>query len=104
LLDYHNKKCYNIDMKIIEVLIYTLGILEFPFDETQKCRPQAEALIDKHAEALIDKHTVFIDYIDNPIYWAKGDYWLGEDGKHYRLAGFRCIDKETGKEIGKSDW
>tara|TARA_R110000803_G_C11708071_1_gene286492 strand:- start:89 stop:340 length:252 start_codon:yes stop_codon:yes gene_type:complete len=83
-------------MKIIEVLIYTLGILEFPFDETQKCRPQAEA--------LIDKHTVFIDYIDNPIYWAKGDYWLGEDGKHYRLAGFRCIDKETGKEIGKSDW
>jgi hypothetical protein len=28
-------------MNIIEVLIYGLGILEFPFDETQKCQPQA---------------------------------------------------------------
>jgi len=33
--------------------------------------------------------------------WAPGDYWLGEDGNRYRLAGIRCIDKETGKEIGR---
>ena len=25
-------------MKVIEILIYGLGVLEFPFDETQKCR------------------------------------------------------------------
>ena len=34
-----------------------------------------------------------------PEFWAEGDYWLGEDGKRYRLAGHRCINKETGKEI-----
>jgi hypothetical protein len=28
------------------------------------------------------------------------NYWLGDDGKHYRVAGFRCINKETEKEIG----
>ena len=79
-------------MNIIEVLIYGLGILEFPFDETQKCRPQATE--------LFATKTIQIDYIEPPTYWAEGDYWIGDDGKHYRVAGFRCINKETEKEIG----
>ena len=39
-----------------------------------------------------------------PEFWAEGDYWIGDNGKHYRLAGFRCIDKETGKEVGGPWW
>ena len=81
---------------VIEILIYGLGLLEFPFDETKKCRPQAEA--------LLATKTIQIDYIDPPTYWAEGDYWIGDDGKHYRLAGFRCIDKETDKEVGGKSW
>jgi hypothetical protein len=46
------------------------------------------------------RKTIQIDYIDPPTYWAEGDYWIGDDGKHYRVAGFRCINKETEKEIG----
>ena len=46
----------------------------------------------------------WVEEINPPEFWAEGDYWIGDDGKHYRLAGFRCIDKETGKEVGKSGW
>tara|TARA_Y100000590_G_scaffold450767_1_gene591009 strand:- start:90 stop:344 length:255 start_codon:yes stop_codon:yes gene_type:complete len=83
-------------MKVIEILIYGLGLLEFPFDDTQKCRPQAET--------LLAEKTIWVEEINPPEFWAEGDYWIGDDGKHYRLAGFRCIDKETGKEVGKSGW
>ena len=80
-------------MKVIEILIYGLGVLEFPFDETQKCRPQASD--------ILKQNTIVVNRIDPPEFWAVGDYWI-KDGKHYRLAGFRCVDKETGKEVGKS--
>ena len=83
-------------MKVIEILIYGLGVLEFPFDDTQKCRPQASE--------LIQEKTIWVEEINPPTYWAEGDYWIGDDGKHYRLAGFRCIDKETGKEVGGPWW
>ena len=83
-------------MQVIEILIYGLGLLEFPYDDTQKCRPQAEA--------LLAEKTIHVKEIDPPTYWAEGDYWIGDDGKHYRLAGFRCIDKETGKEVGGPWW
>ena len=83
-------------MKVIEILIYGLGLLEFPFNDTQKCRPQAET--------LLAEKTIWVEEINPPEFWAEGDYWIGDDGKHYRLAGFRCIDKETGKEVGKSGW
>ena len=83
-------------MQVIEILIYGLGMLEFPYDDTQKCRPQTEA--------LLAEKTIYVKEIDPPTYWAEGDYWIGDDGKHYRLAGFRCIDKETGKEVGGRWW
>ena len=81
-------------MKVIEILIYGLGVLEFPYDDTQKCRPQASE--------IFETRTIQVDYIDPPTYWAEGTYWIGDDGKHYRLAGFRCFDKETNKEIGRN--
>ena len=80
-------------MKVIEILIYGLGVLEFPFDETQKCRPQASD--------ILKQNTIVVNRIDPPEFLAEGDYWI-KDGKHYRLSGFRCVDKETGKEVGKS--
>ncbi len=83
-------------MKVIEILIYGLGVLEFPYDDTQKCRPQASAIFEKNGV----EHIADID--PEQGLWAEGDYWLGEDGKRYRLAGHRCIDKETGKEIGRN--
>ena len=80
-------------MKVIEILIYGLGVLEFPFDETQKCIPQA---ID-----ILKQNTIVGNRIDQPEFCAEGDYWIKDD-KHYRLAGFRYVNKETGKKVGKS--
>ena len=62
-------------MKVIEILIYGLGVLEFPFDETQKCRPQASD--------ILKQNTIVVNRIDPPEFWAEGDYWI-KDGKHYR--------------------
>ena len=59
----------------------------------EKCRPQASD--------ILKQNTIVVNRIDPPEFWAEGDYWI-KDGKHYRLAGFRCVDKETGKEVGKS--
>lgn len=85
---------YNRDMKVIEILIYGLGILEFPYDDNLKnCHANANLIYQQNGVEFFTK-------IDPPEFWAEGDYWLGEDGKRYRLAGHRCIDKETGKEIG----
>ena len=83
-------------MKVIEILIYGLGMLEFPYDESIKnCHLNASVIYDNNAVEHFTK-------MDPPEFWAEGDYWLGEDGKRYRLAGHRCIDKETGKEIGRN--
>ena len=83
-------------MKVIEILIYGLGVLEFPFDESIKnCHLNASAIYDNNGVEHFTK-------MDPPEFWAEGDYWLGEDGKRYRLAGHRCLDKETGKEIGRN--
>ena len=51
-------------------------------------------------KALLAEKTIYVEEIEPPTYWAEGNYWIGEDDKHYRLAGFRCIDKETEKEVG----
>ena len=59
-------------MKVIEILIYGLGVLEFPFDETQKCRPQASD--------ILKQNTIVVNRIDPPEFWAEGDYWI-KDGK-----------------------
>ena len=83
-------------MKVIEILIYGLGMLEFPYDESIKnCHLNASVIYDNNGVEHFTK-------MDPPELWAEGDYWLGEDGKRYRLAGHRCIDKETGKEIGRN--
>ncbi len=95
-LDIDRKRCYNIHMKVIEILIYGLGMLEFPYDESIKnCQLNASVIFEQHK-------VEYIDELDpSKGLWAPGDYWLGEDGNRYRLAGIRCIDKETGKEIGR---
>jgi hypothetical protein len=83
-------------MKVIEILIYGLGLLEFPYNESLKdCHANAKAIYEQNEL----KH---FSSINPPEIWAEGDYWLAEDGKYYRLAGHRCIDKETGKEIGRN--
>ena len=83
-------------MNIIEVLVYGLPLLTFPFeDDKGSCREQASEIFKKNK-------VVYITEIDPPIYWAEGDYWNAEDGKQYRLAGFRCINTETRKEIGNT--
>jgi len=80
-------------MKIIQILAYGLGLMEFPYDDTKgNCKEQANLIFQTNGV----KH---YSTIDVPEFWAEGDYWLGEDGKRYRLAGFRCVDKETNKEI-----
>ena len=96
-LDIDRKRCYNIHMKVIEILIYGLGMLEFPYDESIKnCQLNASVIFEQHK-------VEYIDELDpSKGLWAPGDYWLGEDGNRYRLAGIRCIDKETGKEIGRN--
>ena len=86
---------YN--MKVIEILIYGLGVLEFPYDDSIKnCQLNASAIYEQNGVEFIS------DFDPEKGLWAEGDYWLGEDGKRYRLAGHRCIDKETGKEIGRN--
>ena len=84
-------------MKVIEILIYGLGMLE----RTTMMNPLK---IEFNASAIYEQNGVeYIADIDpEKGLWAGGDYWLGEDGKRYRLAGHRCIDKETGKEIGRN--
>ena len=84
-------------MQVIEILIYGLGMLEFPYDSNVgKCQENASLIYQQNG-------VEYISEIDpDKGLWAGGDYWLGEDGKRYRLAGFRCIDKETGKEIGRN--
>lgn len=84
----------SINMKVVEILIYGLGMLEFPYDESIKnCQLNASAIYQQNGIKWISE----ID--PEKGLWAEGDYWLGEDGKRYRLAGHRCINKETGKEI-----
>ena len=84
-------------MKVVEILIYGLGMLEFPYDESIKnCHLNASAIYEQNGVEYI------ADIDPQKGLWAGGDYWLGEDGKRYRLAGHRCIDKETGKEIGRN--
>ena len=83
-------------MQVIEILIYGLGMLEFPYDSNVgRCQENASLIYKKNG-------VEYFSTIDPPEIWAGGDYWLGEDGKRYRLAGHRCIDKETGKEIGRN--
>ena len=83
-------------MQVIEILIYGLGRLEFPYDSNVgKCQENASLIYQQNG-------VEYFSTIDPPEFWAEGDYWLGEDGKRYRLAGHRCIDKETGKEIGRN--
>ena len=83
-------------MQVIEILIYGLGMLEFPYDSNVgKCQENASLIYQQNG-------VEYSSTIDPPEFWAEGDYWLGEDGKRYRLAGHRCIDKETGKEIGRN--
>ena len=83
-------------MQVIEILIYGLGMLEFPYDSNVgKCQENASLVYQQNGVEYFSK-------LDPPEFWAEGDYWLGEDGKRYRLAGHRCIDKETGKEIGRN--
>ena len=84
-------------MQVIEILIYGLGMLEFPCDpNVGKCQENASLIYQQNGVEYIS------DIDPEKGLWAGGDYWLGEDGKRYRLAGHRCIDKETGKEIGRS--
>jgi len=84
-------------MKVIEILIYGLGMLEFAYDESIKnCQLNASVIFEQH------KVEYFDELDPSKGLWAPGNYWLGEDGNRYRLAGFRCIDKETGKEIGRN--
>ena len=84
-------------MQVIEILIYGLGMLEFPYDpNVGKCQESASLIYQQNGVEYIS------DIDPEKGLWAGGDYWLGEDGKRYRLAGHRCIDKETGKEIGRS--
>ena len=86
-------------MKVIEILIYGLGLLEFPYNDTFDTKWNCHA----NASVIFEQHKLeYIDELDSSKgLWAPGDYWLGEDGKRYRLAGFRCVDKETDKEIGR---
>ena len=84
-------------MQVIEISIYGLGMLEFPYDSNVgKCQENASLIYQQNGVEYIS------DIDPEKGLWAGGDYWLGEDGKRYRLAGHRCIDKETGKEIGRS--
>ena len=84
-------------MQVIEILIYGLGMLEFPYDSNLgKCQENASLIYQQNGVEYIS------DIDPENGLWAGGNYWLGEDGKRYRLAGHRCIDKETGKEIGRS--
>ena len=84
-------------MQVIEILIYGLGMLEFPYNlNVGKCQENASLIYQQNGVEYIS------DIDPEKGLWAGGDYWLGEDGKRYRLAGHRCIDKETGKEIGRS--
>ena len=83
-------------MKVIEILIYGLGMLEFPYNESLKdCQTNASAIYEQNGVEHIS------DIDPEKGLWAEGNYWLGEDGKRYRLAGFRCVNKETDKEIGR---
>ena len=84
-------------MQVIEILIYGLGMLEFPYDSNVgKCQENASLIYQQNG---VEYNS---DIDPEKGLWAGGDYWLGEDGKRYRLAGHRCIDKETGKEIGRN--
>ena len=84
-------------MKVVEILIYGLGMLEFPYDESIKnCHLNASAIYEQNGVEYI------ADIDTQKGLWAGGDYCLGEYGKRYRLAGHRFIDKETGKEIGRN--
>ena len=57
-------------MKVIEILIYGLGVLEFPYDESVKnCQLNASAIYQQNG----------VEYISD-IDPEKGDYWF-EDGK-----------------------
>ena len=88
---------YN--MNVIEILIYGLGVLEFPYDDSIKnCSLNANAIYEQNGVKFIS------DIDPEKGLWAEGNYWLGKDGKRYRLAGHRCIDKETGKEIGRNSY
>ena len=92
-----DKRVDGFIMQVIEILIYGLGMLEFPYDSNVgKCQENASLIYQQNG-------VEYISEIDpDKGLWAGGDYWLGEDGKRYRLAGHRCIDKETGKEIGRN--
>ena len=83
-------------MNVIEILIYGLALLEFPYDESKgNCGEQANLIFSAN-------DVEHISTIDPPTYWAEGDYWNAEDGKQYRIAGFRCVNKETGQELGRT--
>ena len=56
-------------MQVIEILIYGLGMLEFPYDSNVgKCQENASLIYQQNG-------VEYFSTIDPPEFWAEGDYW-----------------------------